>query len=258
MVAGQSTFDAGDFSVPTPVVWYVRKPGWIRGPYSLADMRRFRDLGWLSRSEAVSRDLKTWLPAGQIGELWIDSASEAPNSDLTEPRPPVQHSALWRYSVDGKPCDEGVSFATLQILASLGRLRAEDLVWREGWLDWQSAAQVPGIHEGPSEWCSACGGQVSSRDLRCRSCGARLPGHAPPHAELCLACGVLGVVLFPAFPLWMIAAALGSHDLSEITKGRMDQRGENAARFSVRMGVIGGALFTISGALMIIAVLVSR
>lgn len=258
MVTGQSTFDTEDFSFPPPDVWYVRKPGWIRGPYSLQDMRRFRDLGWLSRAESVSRDMQTWQPAGQIGELWLESASTATVSEISKPQPQVQNTAQWRYSVDSKPCDEAVSFATLQILASLGRLRAEDLVWREGWPDWRPAGQVPGIHDGPSEWCSACGGQISLRDPRCRNCGAHLPGISLPHSELCMACGVLGVVLFPVFPLWMIAVALGNHDTSEIAKGRMDPGGLNAARFGVRMGVIGGILFMIAAAAAVIALVVSR
>lgn len=73
-----------------------------------------------------------------------------------------------------------------------------------------------------------------------------------------MACGVLGVVLFPVFPLWMIAVALGNHDTSEIAKGRMDPGGLNAARFGVRMGVIGGILFMIAAAAAVIALVVSR
>ena len=248
MVAGQSTFDSPDFSPPLPTVWYVRKPGWIRGPYSLQDMRRFRDLGWLSKTESVSQNLQSWEPAGQIKELWHEAGAAAKGLEDQKQAAPAVPAAQWRYSLDRQPCDEPVSFAMLQILASLGRLRAEDLVWREGWPDWQPAGKVPGILEGPSEWCSACGGQVAPRDSRCRACGARLPGFLPPHAELCMACGVLGVVLFPVFPLWMIAFAIGSHDGAEIAKGRMDPRGHNPARFGVRMGVIGGALFLITAA----------
>jgi hypothetical protein len=59
---------------------------------------------------------------------------------------------------------------------------------------------------------------------------------------------MLGVVLFPVFPLWMIAIAIGNHDEAEIAKGRMDPRGHNPARFGVRMGVIGGSLFLITSA----------
>lgn len=256
MVAGYSTFDSPDFSPPLPAVWYVRKPGWVRGPYSLHDMRRFRELGWLSKTESVSRDLQSWEPAGHIKELWHEAgASEKGPEDQKQPGPAVP-SAQWRYSLDRQPCDEPVSFATLQILASLGRLRAEDLVWREGWPEWRAAGKVPGIVEGASEWCSACGGQVAPRDSRCRACGARMPGFTPPHIDLCMACGVLGVVLFPVFPLWMIAIAIGSHDAAEIAKGRMDPRGQNAAWFGRRMGVIGGVLFLLTAAVAVVTFLV--
>jgi hypothetical protein len=73
-----------------------------------------------------------------------------------------------------------------------------------------------------------------------------------------MACGVLGVVLFPAFPLWMIAVALGSHDAAEIAKGRMDPGGQHAARFAVRMGVIGGCMFLIAAVAAGVVAVVSR
>jgi hypothetical protein len=57
------------------------------------------------------------------------------------------------------------------------------------------------------------------------------------------AIGALGLVLFPVFPLWIIASVLGRYDLSEISKGRMDPRGLDSARFGVRAGVAGGGLF---------------
>jgi hypothetical protein len=256
MVAGHSAFEMNDFSLPAADVWYVRKTGWVRGPYSLDDMRRFRELGWLSRTESVSRDLQTWEPAGQFADLWQEHSPTS--AKTTESRPPAEaeRANRWRYIVEGNPCDEPVSFATLQILASLGRLRETDLIWREGWPEWRSAEKVPGIIEGPSEWCSACGAAVSQRDSRCRCCGARLPSLSPPHSELCMACGVLGVVLFPAFPLWMIAIAIGSRDSEEIAKGRMNPRGQRAARFSTRMGVLGGVLFILSAAAALVGYLV--
>ena len=258
MVAGSSTFDAPDFSLPVRPVWYVRKPGWIRGPYSLEDMRRFRNLGWISKSEAVSRDMQTWESAGQVDELWRNDDTAGTEAGPTLPPGPTASVTNWRYSANGLPSDESVSFATVQILASLGRIHAGDLVWREGWPEWRRAGDVQGLLSGPSEWCSACGGQVSPRDLRCRGCGAGLPGLTPPHAELCMACGVLGIVLFPVFPLWLIATAIGSHDIAEIAKGRMDPKGRNAATFGLRGGIVGGVLFVLSAAVAGIILVVSR
>jgi hypothetical protein len=258
MVASGTTFDAPDFTVPSRPVWYIRKPGWIRGPYVIEDMRRFRDLGWLSKSEHVSRDMVTWELAGGIDELWVN---HRPVETTPEPKPaaPVPPSiAMWRYSLGGNPCDEPVSFATLQVLASLGRVHARDMVWREGWAEWKRAADVPGLLHGPSEWCSACGGAVSARDTRCRSCGAAIPGFSAPHGELCMACGVLGIVLFPVFPLWLISFAIGSHDATEIAKGRMDPRGRAASSFGIRAGLIGGTLFVVSAVAVVIAMLVNR
>jgi hypothetical protein len=246
MVVQASSFDSEDFVVPAHEVWYIRKSGWIRGPYTRADMQRFRQLGWLGRSESVSRDMRTWQTAGTVPGLWEDRAPADRSSaarDAPEPQQPAVVSAShWRYTVDAKAADAAVSFATLQILASLGRLAADDLVWREGWPEWRRVADIPGLLAGPSEWCTACGEPVNPRSRRCGSCSAVLPGFKPPHSELCTACGILGVVLFPAFPLWLIAVAMGHHDLTEIARGRMDPGGANAAKFGLRLGTIGGVL----------------
>jgi hypothetical protein len=255
MVVQASPFDADDFAVPAVDAWYIRRPGWIRGPYTLDDMLRFRRLGWLARSEAVSSDMVTWRLAGDVRELWDDvpSGGQQPQSP-----PPVSSGAgHWQYVMDGKPSEEPVSFATLQLLAAVGRLGGSDTVWREGWPEWRRAGDVPGLLAGPAEWCTACGEEVSPRARRCSSCGARLPGLSPPHAELAIATGILGVVLFPVFPLWLIAMFIGHHDRSEIARGRMDPGGQNAATLGLRLGIIGGVLFAAAG-VVILAVMVVR
>lgn len=250
MVVQASTFEADDFAVPTVEAWYIQKSGWIRGPYTRDDMRRFRRLDWLGRSVAVSLDTVTWRSAGEVPELW----GEAPDATQQPPAPPpvVAGPDRWHYVMNGQSCDEPVSFATLQLLAAVGRLAGNDQVWREGWPEWRRAGDVPGLLAGPAEWCTLCGKEVSPRARRCSSCGAKLPGMSPPHAELCIAAGILGVVLFPAFPLWMIAMFIGHHDRAEIAKGRMNPRGQNAALLGLRLGIIGGALFAAAGVVVLL------
>ena len=258
MVAGNSTFDSLDFSLPVRSIWYVHEPGWIRGPYSLEDMRRFRDLGWLSKSKVVSRDMQNCEPAGRVDELWSTQEIDAEESNSSSQLAIIASNLHWRYSVDKHPCDEPVSFATLQILASIGRLEQSDLVWREGWPKWRPACEVSGLISGPSEWCSACGSPLSFRETHCPECGARLPGFMPPHSELCIACGILGILIFPTFPLWLIAIILGSQDVAEIAKGRMDPRGQNAAQFGLKAGIVGGVLFLISGVIFAVIFVIKR
>lgn len=255
MVVQASSFDVEDFAVPPADVWYIRRAGWIRGPYTRDDMARFRRLGWLGRSESVSRDMVSWRSAGEVHELWDD----LPDA-IQQPLPPAPAAIgreRWQYVLDGKMSDEPVSFATLQLLAGVGRLSGNDMVWREGWPEWRRAADVPGLLTGPAEWCTVCGEETSPRARRCASCGARLPGLSPPHAELCLATGILGLVLFPVFPLWMIAMFIGHHDRSEIAKGRMDPRGKNAATLGLRLGIIGGVVFAAAGLIALVIVVVS-
>jgi hypothetical protein len=68
-----------------------------------------------------------------------------------------------------------------------------------------------------------------------------------------MACGVLGLVLFPVFPLWIIAILIGRHDAVEIAKGRMDPAGLAAARLGERLGIAGGVAFVVSVALLVAA-----
>jgi hypothetical protein len=73
-----------------------------------------------------------------------------------------------------------------------------------------------------------------------------------------MATGILGVVLFPVFPLWMIAMFIGHHDRAEIAKGRMDPRGKNAATFGLRLGIIGGVMFAAAGLVALVILVASR
>lgn len=255
MVVQASSFDADDFAVPPADVWYIRRAGWTRGPYTRDDMVRFRRLGWLGRSESVSQDMVTWRPVGEVVELTEDMP---PASRQSQSLPPVvARRDRWHYVMDGQASEEPVSFATLQLLAAVGRLASNNTVWREGWPEWRRVGDVPGLLAGPAEWCTLCAAEVSPRASRCSSCGARLPGLSPPHAELCMATGILGVVLFPVFPLWMIAMFIGHHDRAEIAKGRMDPRGGNAAVLGLRLGIIGGALFA-AAVMIAVIVIVAR
>ncbi len=256
MVVQASSFDADDFAVPPADVWYIRRAGWIRGPYTRDDMVRFRRLGWLGRSESVSQDMVTWRAAGEVAELADDPT---PTNRPSQPSPPILSGRdRWQYVMNGQANGEPVSFATLQLLAAVGRLTASDTVWREGWPEWRRAGDVPGLLAGPAEWCTLCGAEVSPRARRCASCGGRLPGLSPPHAELCMATGILGVVLFPVFPLWMIAMFIGHHDRAEIASGRMDPRGGNAAVLGLRLGIIGGTLFAVAAVIAAIVVIGRR
>lgn len=253
MVVQASSFDAEDFAVPSVAAWYIRRPGWIRGPYRLEDMQRFRRLGWLVRGESVSKDMVTWLAVEDVRELWEEGPGGT--QQVQPPAPAAVGGERWRYVINGEETDEPVSFATLQLLAAVGRLAGGDHVWREGWPEWRRAKDVPGLLAGQAEWCTVCGKEVLPRTRRCKDCGARFPTESPPHSELCVAAGILGVVLFPAFPLWMIAMFIGHHDRVEIRMGRMNPRGLNAALLGLRLGIIGGCLFAMAGLLTLAAML---
>jgi TM2 domain-containing membrane protein YozV len=50
----------------------------------------------------------------------------------------------WYYAVDGRQAGPVAETLLKQLIGS-GQIRAQDLVWRDGMAEWQSAASVPGL-----------------------------------------------------------------------------------------------------------------
>jgi hypothetical protein len=220
-------------------MWHTRRHGWVQGPFSLAQLRRMRDLGWLSRAVPVSIDLHEWCPAATFAVIWDDSVPHVP--------PPPPPPPPWRYAATDNEQSEPTRFAMLQTMAAIGVLQPNDLVWRDGMTAWRKASAVRGVFGGPMEWCPHCEGPLAIEAVRC-GCGHPQSRYRPSHRDVVLPCAILGVCLFPVFPLWLIGIVLGRLDRKAIAVGAMDPAGEPAATYGEILGWIGAGAFVLTAA----------
>src|SRR6185503_12806007 len=150
---------------------------------------------------------------------------------------------VWHYVRDGAAAGP-VTDEHLRSLAGGGQLRQTDLVWRAGWTQWATAAQVPGLvfppSAGPAPLPStvpvgnACnpptqrnlGDDVGMRMLLPvgRSGWAIAAGYA----------GLISVLLLPA-PLAIVFSILAMRDM----KLHPEKHGLGRAIFGLIMGSIG-------------------
>lgn len=224
--------------------WHTRRNGWVQGPFVLQQMRRMRDLGWLSRIVSVSVDMLDWHPAADFAVLW--------NDDPPPQSPPPLPAARWRYRLDGRESPDRVTFSMLQVMAAVGHLSPDQLVWREGMADWRRAGSVRGIHGGPSDWCPTCDTALTPTATRCAACGRPQQSYDASHRDIILPCGILGVCLFPLFPLWAIAIWLARRDHRAIKLGRVDPAEWEAARIGEGLGWCGCGLALVACAAVVV------
>lgn len=225
--------------------WHTRRNGLVQGPFSLAQMRRMRSLGWLSRIVPVSVDMLRWPPAGEFPILWNDDSPR-------EESPPPAAQEPWRCTVDGREAPERVTFAMLQVMAASGGLTPEQLVWRDGMKGWRPAGSVRGLFGGPADWCPGCDAAFPHDAASCPACGRPQQPYEPSHRDVIVPCGVLGVCLFPLVPLWGIALILARRDRRAIDLGRVDPAGLEWARIGEVLGW-SGCLLTVTSAVAVAA-----
>lgn len=226
-------------------VWHTRRNGLVQGPFSLQQMRRMRNLGWLSCVDQVSVDMLRWQPGGDFRLLWNDDPSPQ-----QMPIPPAPEP--WRCTANGREAPERVTFAMLQVMAASGALTPDQLVWRDGMKDWRPAGSVRGLFGGPSDWCPGCDAAFPRGAATCPACGRSQQPYEPSHRDVIVPCGVLGVCLFPLVPLWAIALVLARRDRWAIDVGRVDPAGLEWARIGEVLGW-SGCLLTITTVLAVAA-----
>lgn len=222
------------------VAWHTRRNGLVQGPFSLAQMRRMRNLGWLSSVDQVSVDMLRWRPGGDFKPLWNNDPSP-------EDASPPEVSEPWRWMVNGREAPERVTFAMLQVIAASGALTPGQFVWREGMTDWRPAGSVRGLFGGPTDWCPGCDSTIPRDVSSCPACGWAQRPYEPSHRDIIVPCGVLGVCLFPLVPLWIIAIMLARRDRWAIDLGRVDPAGLEWSRIGEILGWMG-CLLTVATA----------
>lgn len=173
-------------------VWYVRKNGWVQGPFTASLMRQMYATSWLGAVDRVASE-----QAGPWREL-----REFP--DLLNQEPgglPQPVAGGWEIASPLLPSATPVELGMLQMFAAAGRLRPNDLVRRLPNGEWQPAQLVEGVFGGRRAWCMACGTPLGNDPQVCQTCRATQPDYEPSLATVSLVCGLVAFA-------WTVVALL--------------------------------------------------
>lgn len=228
-------------------VWYIRKSGWVQGPFTSSMLRQMYATAWIGSMDNVSNEpAGPWRKVRDFPEL-----SDQPCAASPQPSDAIG----WEIASPTFRGAEPVEIGMLQMFAAAGRLRPNDLVRRVPDGEWQPARRVEGIFGGRRTWCTACNAALGGNRRICRACGAAQPDYEPTLAMVAVVCGVVaftwtlvafgavtalaarqatvfGVAMDQSFPrayvltlvapLWLAVAAavLGNQSVSAVRAGR--------------------------------------
>lgn len=252
--------------VVTPIsqpVWYVRKGGWVQGPFTEGLVRHMYATAWIGAVDRVSTE-----PGGPWRELrnfpqLLDEVGDASGERAK--------ASGWEIASPTLRGTCSVEIGMLQMFAAAGRLRPSDLVRRLPDGEWQPARLVDGVFGGRRAWCTACNAAIGNDRSRCGSCGAIQPDYEPSLAAVGLVCGVvafiwtivafvavalvaarratvLGIAMDQWFPqvfaltlvasLWLaiVAVVLGQKSLAAVRSGRSAPADAGQASLSLTLG----------------------
>ena len=191
----------------TPSVWYVRKNGWVQGPFTSSLMRHMYATSWVGAVDRVATAPGgPWRELRNVMDLAGESADAAP--------PPV--AGGWEVASPLLPSGQSVALGRLQMFVAAGRLKPTDLVRQLPDGDWQPAGKIEGVFGGRRSWCTACGVSLGSDSHVCRSCGAMQPSYEPSLATVSLVCGVLAVACYFIAIVSVTVLAIGRATVYEI------------------------------------------
>ena len=247
---------------PDDPVWYIRKSGWVQGPFTQALVRHMYATSWLGAIDRISTSpTGPWREVRQFPEIM----RELPGGYL----PPAERG--WEVASPTLVYKQPVEFGMLQIFAAAGRLRPKDLVRRLPDGPWQPAEAVEGVFGGRRGWCTACGASLGSRTGPCPSCEAAQPDYDPSLARVAFVAGVValawywialvvvtvlafkrmtvwGIALDEQFPLafllslipslWLacVAALLGGWASESVRRGRASPADLDVAAMGITFG----------------------
>lgn len=122
-------------------MYYLRQQTRVSGPFSLEQVRMLLHKGRAARSDKVSTDRETWRPIGECQEI-IEHVAVAAAAVEPEPVAVVEDGYEWFYAMGGVQQPTSIGTVGLRELIASGRVAATDLVWREGFGDWQAVAAI--------------------------------------------------------------------------------------------------------------------
>jgi|HubBroStandDraft_4_1064222.scaffolds.fasta_scaffold121862_2 hypothetical protein len=203
MTADASAEDTGF----EPTTYFVRIRGKIHGPFDVEKLKKLHSRGQFSRAHEVSRDKRSWQPAGTLPELFGAPELRLPQAGDNVFLPEIEETgdsyqqtsappgtAKWYYSV-GDERHGPVPLMDLRQLVVNGQVSPHDLVWKEGLEDWVPVANQP-------EFQAQIGGggnRFQQYAPAMHGMAAAVPHHLTRTSGLAVASVTLGVIgLFPA------------------------------------------------------------
>jgi TM2 domain-containing membrane protein YozV len=125
-------------------MYYLRQQTRVSGPFSLEQVRMLLHKGRVARSDKISTDRETWRPIGDCQEIVEHVAAAAAATATPEPEPVavVEDGYEWFYAIAGVQQPTSIGTVGLRELIAAGQIAATDLVWREGFGDWQPISAV--------------------------------------------------------------------------------------------------------------------
>lgn len=138
-------------------MYYLRQRTRVSGPFTADQIKALLHRGRIARSDKVSTDRSNWRSIAETRELIERPQEAAPIVD--EPAETTsQDTRLWHHTKSGVQESTPVDTETLRQLVQAGVVGPTDLVWTDGYGDWQPVSSVSEFAASPIE----------------------LPGFAPP------------------------------------------------------------------------------
>lgn len=252
--------------------WYVRKNGWVEGPFT-GDMVRHRH----PNSVIGAVDLVAMAPKRPWAEL-------RSHGGVLQSLSGVKSSAVgdWEVATPLLPAGQRVELGLLQMYAAQGRLKPGDLVRRHPDGACHAAGSVGGLFGGRRSWCTACGSPLGADFRRCQSCRSLQPDYEPYFAVAVFVCATVGlacyfvaivsattlavrettvydipmgerfpiayaVTLVPAFCLAVVAIGLGGVSRKPVQSGRSDPGHSKTLSFGMTLGWTTVVLIVLTG-----------
>ena len=129
-------------------MYYLRQQTKISGPFSAQQLRGMLHRGRAARSDKVSTDRQSWVPLADCPDIvGAAVAAPAPSTTTTSATPAaapalVNDGFVWHYTVHGAQQETTADTGTLRQLVAAGEVGPEELVWRDGLLDWVTVRDV--------------------------------------------------------------------------------------------------------------------
>ena len=110
--------------------FFVRIRGKTLGPYGCAAMQQMANRNQITKNTDVSCDGVNWNKAADFPVLFEGSKDFKPKKEM------------WSFSLKGVQQQTQVELTLLQTYIASGTILPQDLVWKEGWVDWIAIESV--------------------------------------------------------------------------------------------------------------------